>query len=75
MTSIKELNDRLTKQPYVSGYTPSVDDEKLFREIFGDNVNVVQWAARMATYHPSERAKMEPMPVPSEDASDVEYDE
>ncbi|CBZ24038.1 hypothetical protein LMXM_08_0050 [Leishmania mexicana MHOM/GT/2001/U1103] len=75
MASIKELNDRLTKQPYVSGYTPSVDDERLFREIFGDNVNVVQWAARMATYYPSERAKMQPIPVESEDSSEIEYDD
>ncbi|KAG5485734.1 hypothetical protein LSCM1_07145 [Leishmania martiniquensis] len=58
MTSIKDLDDRLTKQPYVSGYIPSADDEILFREIFGDNVKVMQWAARMATYYPSERAKM-----------------
>ncbi|CAG9569302.1 hypothetical protein LMJF_08_0050 [Leishmania major strain Friedlin] len=74
MTSIKELNDRLTKQPYVSGYTPSTDDAKLFSEIFGDNVNVVQWAARMATYYPSERAKMQPAPVESEDSSEIEDD-
>ncbi|GET86134.1 hypothetical protein, unknown function [Leishmania tarentolae] len=75
MASIKELNDRLTKQPYVSGYTPSVDDEKLFREIFGENVNVVQWAARMATYYPSERAKMQPIPADSEDTSEMRYDD
>ncbi|KAG5505043.1 hypothetical protein JKF63_04490 [Porcisia hertigi] len=56
---IKELNDRLTKQPYVSGYTPTAEDERLFRETFGDNVNVIQWAARMATYYPSERAKIQ----------------
>lgn len=74
MTSIKELNDKLTKEPYVSGYTPSVDDEKLFREIFGNNSNVIQWAARMSTYYPSERAKMEPIPVESQDGSDADYD-
>ncbi|AYU76306.1 hypothetical protein conserved [Leishmania donovani] len=75
MASIKELNDRLTKQPYVSGYTPSADDAKLFNEIFGDNVNVVQWAARMATYYPSERSKMKPIPVESEDSSEIDYDD
>ncbi|KAG5485062.1 hypothetical protein GH5_07505 [Leishmania sp. Ghana 2012 LV757] len=67
MTSIKDLNDRLTKQPYVSGYMPSVDDEVLFSEIFGDNVKVMQWAARMATYYPSERAKIQLSPAEEED--------
>ncbi|CAJ1017557.1 hypothetical protein, conserved [Leishmania lindenbergi] len=71
MASFKELNDRLTKQSYVSGYTPSTDDEKLFREIFGDNAKVVQWAARMATYYPSERANMQRLPVELEDSSEM----
>ena len=74
MSSIKELNDRLTKQPYVSGYTPSAEDEKLFRQVFGDNVNVIQWAARMATYYPSERAKMQPVPPETEDSTESEDD-
>ncbi|CAD2217094.1 hypothetical protein AGDE_03626 [Angomonas deanei] len=56
--SIKDLNDKLTKQPYVSGYTPSRDDEKAFKQIFGDNVNVIQWASRMASYYPVEREQM-----------------
>ncbi|KPI90672.1 hypothetical protein ABL78_0268 [Leptomonas seymouri] len=74
MPSIKELNDRLTKQPYISGYTPSSEDEKLFLQVFGENTNVIQWAARMATYYPSEREKMLPIPEDSEDSIDPEDD-
>ncbi|EPY17111.1 hypothetical protein STCU_10818 [Strigomonas culicis] len=57
-TTIKELNDRLTKQPYMAGYTPSVEDERIFKDIFGDNINTIQWVARMASYYPVERLNM-----------------
>lgn len=74
MSTIKELNDRLTKQSYISGYTPSADDEKLFRQIFGENTNVIQWAARMSTYYPSERAKMQPIPPATADETESDND-
>jgi len=54
--NIKEVNGRLSNQPYVSGFTPSNDDAKLFAEMFGNNNAVIQWAAQMASYYQSERA-------------------
>lgn len=74
MSAIKELNERLTKQPYISGYTPSAEDEKLFRQIFGENTSVIQWAARMSTYYPSERAKMPPIPPDTADETESDTD-
>jgi elongation factor 1-beta len=56
--SLKELNGKLTAQPYVSGFTPSKDDAALFRELFGNNQAVIQWAARMASYYQSERDEL-----------------
>ena len=53
--NIKEVNGRLTNQPYVAGFTPSNEDAKLFAEMFGNNATVVQWAAQMASYYNSER--------------------
>ena len=56
MSNIKEVNGRLTNQPYVSGFVPSKDDATLFTDIFGANNAVVQWAAQMAAYYATERA-------------------
>jgi elongation factor 1-beta len=53
--SLKELNGRLTSQPFLSGYTVSQEDAKTFAELFGNNINVIQWAARMASYYQAER--------------------
>jgi elongation factor 1-beta len=53
--SLKEINGRLTSQPFVSGYSPSQEDTKTFAELFGNNVNVIQWVARMASYYQAER--------------------
>lgn len=65
--TIKELNEKLSKQPYMGGYTPSEEDAKLFKAIFGAHLNVTQWAARMSTYYPTERAQMAPKAVEQED--------
>lgn len=75
--SLRDLNERLTKQSYVAGYAPSTEDEKYFKAIFGDNLNVVQWAARMASYYPSERKQMKPKASGDESMnySDDGYDE
>jgi elongation factor 1-beta len=54
--NVKEVNGRLTNQPYVAGFHPSNEDAKLFAEMFGNNTAVVQWAAQMASYYNSERA-------------------
>lgn len=56
--SLKELNGRLTTQPYMSGYSVSQEDAKIFAEMFGSNVNVIQWAARMAAYYQAERDQL-----------------
>jgi elongation factor 1-beta len=53
--SLKEINGRLTSQPFVSGFSPSQEDAKTFAELFGNNVNVIQWVARMASYYQAER--------------------
>ncbi|CCW60013.1 unnamed protein product [Phytomonas sp. EM1] len=55
MSTLKELNGRLSDKPYVSGFLPSKEDAKVFEEMFGSNINVAQWAARMASYYQSER--------------------
>lgn len=55
MSSLKELNGRLAAQPYVSGFSPSEHDAKAFKEMFGENTKVIQWAARMASYYKAER--------------------
>ncbi|CCW67013.1 unnamed protein product [Phytomonas sp. Hart1] len=55
MTTLKEFNGRLSDKPYVSGFLPSKEDAKVFEEMFGSNVNVARWAARMASYYQSER--------------------
>lgn len=54
--NVKELNGRLTSQPYAAGFTPSNEDAKAFAEMFGNNNAVIQWAAQMAAYYQSERA-------------------
>lgn len=54
--NVKELNGRLTSQPYAAGFTPSNEDAKAFTEMFGNNNAVIQWAAQMAAYYQSERA-------------------
>ena len=62
--SLKELNGRLTNQPYVSGFVPSKDDAATFLELFGNNAAVVQWAARMASYYQAEREEiLKPTPA------------
>jgi elongation factor 1-beta len=53
--SLKDLNGRLNTQPFLAGYTVSQEDAKAFAEMFGSNVNVIQWAARMAAYFQAER--------------------
>jgi elongation factor 1-beta len=53
--SLKELNGRLVSQPFLSGFTVSQEDAKTFAEMFGSNINVIQWAARMAAYFQAER--------------------
>lgn len=58
MSSLKELNGRLAAQPYVSGFSPSNQDAKAFKEMFGNNTQVIQWAARMASYYQAERAEL-----------------
>lgn len=58
MSTLKELNGRLTAQPYVSGFSPSNQDAKAFQEMFGGNTKVIQWAARMASYYQSERNEL-----------------
>jgi len=49
------LNGKLSNQSYVSGCVPSKDDASAFKEMFGNNTAVMQWAARMASYYQSER--------------------
>jgi elongation factor 1-beta len=56
MSNVKEINGRLSGQPYVQGYAPSKEDAALFTELFGNNNAVVQWAAQLASYYQSERA-------------------
>eukprot|EP00455_Lapot_gusevi_P013003 TRINITY_DN1626_c0_g1_i1.p1 TRINITY_DN1626_c0_g1~~TRINITY_DN1626_c0_g1_i1.p1 ORF type:complete len:208 (-),score=101.97 TRINITY_DN1626_c0_g1_i1:147-770(-) len=53
--SLKDLNGRLNSQPFLAGYTVSQEDAKTLAELFGSNVNVIQWAARMAAYFQAER--------------------
>ncbi len=53
--SLKELNGRLNSQPFLAGYTVSQEDAKTFGEMFGSNINVIQWAARRAAYFQAER--------------------
>jgi len=55
MSALKDINGKLTSQPYVAGYTPSKEDAALFKELFGNNQAVIQWAARMASYYQAER--------------------
>lgn len=78
MSSLKELNGRLSTQPYVSGFSPSDQDAKAFKEMFGDNHKVIQWAARMASYYQAERAELLSGPKPaavSEKKEKVEADD
>jgi len=49
------MNGKLTASSYVAGATPSKDDAAAFKEMFGGNTAVMQWAARMASYYQSER--------------------
>ncbi|CAC9549597.1 putative translation elongation factor 1-beta [Leishmania infantum JPCM5] len=55
MSTLKEVNGRLNAQPFVSGFSPSSEDARIFNEMFGSNVNVIQWVARMASYYQAER--------------------
>jgi elongation factor 1-beta len=58
MSNLKEINGRLTSQPYVAGYVASKEDAALFEQMFGAHTAVAQWAARLATYYASERAEI-----------------
>ncbi|GET93209.1 translation elongation factor 1-beta, putative [Leishmania tarentolae] len=58
MSTLKEVNGRLNTQPFVSGFSPSSEDARIFNEMFGNNVNVIQWVARMASYYQAERDEM-----------------
>ncbi|KAG5463969.1 hypothetical protein LSCM1_00145 [Leishmania martiniquensis] len=55
MSSLKEVNGRLSAQPFVSGFSPSSEDARIFAEMFSNAPNVLQWAARMASYYQAER--------------------
>ncbi|KAG5490014.1 hypothetical protein JKF63_00133 [Porcisia hertigi] len=58
MSSLKEVNGRLNAQPFVSGFSPSTEDARIFAEMFGGNSNVIQWVARMASYYQAEREEL-----------------
>lgn len=58
MSSVKEVNGRLSAQPFVSGFSPSSEDARIFEEMFGSNANVIQWVARMASYYQAERDEL-----------------
>ncbi|CAJ1035997.1 translation elongation factor 1-beta, putative [Leishmania guyanensis] len=58
MSTLKEINGRLNSQPFVSGFSPSSEDARIFGEMFGSNSNVIQWVARMASYYQAERDEM-----------------
>lgn len=58
MTHLREINGRLLNQPYVSGFAPSSEDNKLYEEMFSKTPNVARWAATMACYYQSERAQI-----------------
>ncbi|TPP42295.1 EF-1 guanine nucleotide exchange domain family protein [Leishmania donovani] len=45
MSTLKEVNGRLNAQPFVSGFSPSSEDARIFNEMFGSNVNVIQWSS------------------------------
>ncbi|KAG5488540.1 hypothetical protein JIQ42_00147 [Leishmania sp. Namibia] len=84
MSNLKEVNGRLSTQPFLSGFSPSSEDARIFAEMFGSNLNVVQWVARMASYYQAEReailnsgseragepAKKTPAPAPAAAAAD-----
>ncbi|KPI85776.1 putative translation elongation factor 1-beta [Leptomonas seymouri] len=55
MSTLKEINGRLASQPFVSGFSASSEDARIFEEMFGSNTNVIQWVARMASYYQAER--------------------
>jgi elongation factor 1-beta len=55
MSTLKEVNGRLSAQPFVSGFSASSEDARIFEEMFGSNKNVIQWVARMASYYQAER--------------------
>lgn len=74
-SELRDLNENLTQHPYVSGYVPGSDDRRVFSEMFGGNINVAQWAARMASYYPSERARMYPKAVDTFGQQDGDKDE
>ncbi|KAL7694911.1 translation elongation factor 1-beta [Lotmaria passim] len=58
MSTLKEVNGRLASQPFVSGFSPSTEDARIFEEMFGSNTNVIQWVARMASYYQAEREEI-----------------
>ncbi|KAH9582033.1 Translation elongation factor EF1B [Trypanosoma melophagium] len=58
MSTLKELNGRLTAQPYVAGYSPSQEDARIFAEMFGSRTAVIEWVARMAAYYQAERDQL-----------------
>ncbi|CAD2214241.1 elongation factor 1-beta [Angomonas deanei] len=81
MSSLKAVNGQLTSQPFVSGFSPSQEDAKVFTEMFGNNQNVINWAARMAAYYQAERdellhgkkeEKKAAAPAPAADDDDVD---
>lgn len=55
MSKLQDINKKLVETPYVSGYTASTEDAKLYNDIFGKNDAVASWAARMACYYEAER--------------------
>ncbi|ORC83146.1 translation elongation factor 1-beta [Trypanosoma theileri] len=75
MSTLKELNGRLTAQPYVSGFTPSQEDARIFAEMFGSRTAVIEWAARMAAYYQAERDELAGAASSSKKAAAAEEDE
>eukprot|EP01059_Diplonema_ambulator_P016832 TRINITY_DN28810_c0_g1_i1.p1 TRINITY_DN28810_c0_g1~~TRINITY_DN28810_c0_g1_i1.p1 ORF type:complete len:1087 (+),score=497.58 TRINITY_DN28810_c0_g1_i1:45-3263(+) len=54
----EELNQQLSQNAYLEGASPSAADAAVVKEIFGDNMRAMNWAARMATLYAGERKAM-----------------
>ena len=58
MTSLADINAKLTTKAFLEGAVPTKADADLFNELFGSNKNTAQWAARMASYFEVERQQI-----------------
>jgi FKBP-type peptidyl-prolyl cis-trans isomerase FklB len=65
---LRTIDGKLGARAFVGGSTPSAADARLYRDIFGGNVDVAQWAARMASYYQSERVALLNPPAPAAQA-------